>query len=118
MTLLSQTFKTRGSLSPVISSRPCANRRPFHDLFTISCIYVLNLPLLDRTRTSFSMCVFFCLKPFSIEFIQIIIIIIIIWQAYFIRTACPRSEIVQLLGQCKAIDEQQLLRKSFGDSDS
>ncbi|KAH8987300.1 kinase-like domain-containing protein [Lactarius akahatsu] len=38
-------------------------------------------------------------------------------NAYFIRTACPRSEIVRLLGQCKAIDEQQLRRQS-GDSDS
>ncbi|KAI0295093.1 kinase-like protein [Multifurca ochricompacta] len=36
-------------------------------------------------------------------------------NAYFIRTACPRSEIVKLLGQCKAIDEQQLFRQS-GDS--
>ncbi|KAH9958753.1 kinase-like protein [Russula dissimulans] len=34
----------------------------------------------------------------------------------FVQTACPRSEIVRLLGQCKAIDEQQLHRQS-GDSD-
>jgi serine/threonine protein kinase len=33
-------------------------------------------------------------------------------NAYFIRTACPRSEIVRLLGQCKAIDEEQLLRQN------
>ena len=39
------------------------------------------------------------------------------FKAYFIRTACPRSEIVQLLGQCKAIDEVQLLRHT-SDSDS
>jgi len=34
----------------------------------------------------------------------------------FVRTACPRSEIVRLLGQCKAIDEAQLHRQS-SDSD-
>ena len=33
-------------------------------------------------------------------------------QAEFVRTACPRSEIVQLLGQCRAIDEQQIRRQS------
>jgi serine/threonine protein kinase len=33
-------------------------------------------------------------------------------QADFVRTACPRSEIVRLLGQCRAIDEQQVLRQS------
>ncbi|KAF8259328.1 hypothetical protein EI94DRAFT_1751867 [Lactarius quietus] len=36
-------------------------------------------------------------------------------NAYFIRTACPRSEIVRLLGQCKAIDEEQLLRPTSDD---
>jgi len=37
-------------------------------------------------------------------------------NAHFVRTACSRSEIVRLLGQCKAIDEQQLLRQSrFSD---
>jgi serine/threonine protein kinase len=33
-------------------------------------------------------------------------------EADFVRTACPRSEIVRLLGQCRAIDEQQVLRQS------
>ena len=28
-------------------------------------------------------------------------------QTDFVRTACPRSEIVQLLGQCRAIDERR-----------
>ncbi|KAI9451429.1 kinase-like domain-containing protein [Lactarius psammicola] len=39
-------------------------------------------------------------------------------NAYFIRTACPRSEIVRLLGQCKAIDDEQQLLRQSGDSDS
>jgi serine/threonine protein kinase len=33
-------------------------------------------------------------------------------QAEFVRTACPRSEIVRLLGQCRTIDEQQIRRQS------
>ncbi|KAI9454081.1 kinase-like domain-containing protein [Russula earlei] len=33
-------------------------------------------------------------------------------KAPFVRTGCSRSEIVRLLGQCKTIDEQQLLRLS------
>ncbi|KAH9966198.1 hypothetical protein BGW80DRAFT_1343403 [Lactifluus volemus] len=32
--------------------------------------------------------------------------------AYFLRTACSRSEIVQLLEQCRAIDEQQVLTQN------
>ncbi|KAI0290296.1 kinase-like domain-containing protein [Russula brevipes] len=37
-------------------------------------------------------------------------------NTYFIRTACPRSEVVRLLGQCRTIDEHQLRRQSC-DSD-
>jgi len=33
-------------------------------------------------------------------------------DAEFVRTACPRSEIVRLLGQCRTIDEQQIRRQS------
>lgn len=36
-------------------------------------------------------------------------------QAEFVRTACPRSEIVRLLGQCRTIDEQQIRRQSNDD---
>ncbi|KAI0052439.1 kinase-like protein [Auriscalpium vulgare] len=34
-------------------------------------------------------------------------------NAHFIRTACPRSAIVQMLAQCKAIEEQRLRRLSI-----
>ncbi|KAI0282000.1 kinase-like domain-containing protein [Russula aff. rugulosa BPL654] len=36
-------------------------------------------------------------------------------DAEFVRTACPRSEIVRLLGQCRTIDEQQIRRQSNDD---
>lgn len=104
---------SRNQLPPV--RQPEAFSRSFHDFLHLCSQPAASRPDADELL---NVRFFFCLKPFSIEFIQIIVIIIIIWQAYFIRTACPRSEIVQLLGQCKAIDEQQLLRKSFGDSDS
>ena len=52
----SRTCRTRG-LSSATNSRLCASRRPYHDPFTISCIYVLSLSLLDRTQTSCSTCV-------------------------------------------------------------
>lgn len=38
--------------------------------------------------------------------------VLFLHQAEFVRTACPRSEIVRLLGQCRAIDEQQIRRQS------
>jgi len=49
----SRTCKTRVISSPS-SSHLCASPRPFHDIFTISCIYVLNLLRYDRTQTSCS----------------------------------------------------------------
>ena len=52
----SRTCKTRAASSGR-SSRPCASPSPSHDLFTISCIHVLSLPLRDRIQTSCSMCV-------------------------------------------------------------
>ena len=52
----SRTCRTRG-LSSATSSRLCASRRPYHDPFTISCIYVLSPSLQDRTQTSCSTCV-------------------------------------------------------------
>jgi hypothetical protein len=53
----SQTCKTYALSAD--SSRPCNSPKPSHDLFTISCIYVLSLLLRDRIRMSCSMCVFF-----------------------------------------------------------
>ena len=54
----SQTCRTRVTYAGR-SSRPFASPTPFHDLFTISCIYVLNPPLRDQIQTSCSMCASF-----------------------------------------------------------
>jgi len=49
------------------NSRPFASPTPFHDLFTISCIYVLNPLLRDQIQTSCSMCV----RPFCLPFVLV-----------------------------------------------
>ena len=52
----SQTCKTCVS-SLGRSSRPFTSPTPFHDLFTISCIHVLNPLPSDQIQTNCSMCV-------------------------------------------------------------
>lgn len=91
------------------SSRPCDSPRPSHDLFTIFCIHVLSPLPRDRIRTNCLKCV-----PFRLFLWRMAYFISILFhpQVDFVRTACPRSEIVRLLGQCRAIDEQQVLRQS------
>ena len=85
----SRTCRTRG-LSSATNSRLCASRRPYHDPFTISCIYVLSLSLLDRTQTSCSTCV--CSPPF---FISIFLICLYFLGLFY--TDCMPS-----LGDCSA----------------
>jgi serine/threonine protein kinase len=84
--------------------QPEAFSRSFHD-FLHSC----SQPAASRPDPDELLEVRFSLVVYSYG---MWLILLLLSQADFVRTACPRSEIVRLLGQCRAIDEQQVLRQS------
>ena len=91
-----------GQLPPV--REPEAFSRSFHDFLHLCSQPAASRPDPDELLDVRFLRLFYLLEDGLITFVLL--------QADYVRTACPRSEIVRLLGQCRAIDEQQLLRQS------